>query len=103
MHTHTENKHTQVLVDLEPCLQSIALPPWEAHPRLRHPELHLPPHLRDNHWHLLMRHCHDRSIDGNLDLHRAMLASLLGGDDGDVRANRVGRVEVGRQLQYSTS
>ena len=29
-----------------------------------------------------------------------MLADLSSGDDGDVRSNRVGRVEVGRQLEY---
>ena len=29
-----------------------------------------------------------------------MLADLSSGDDGDVRSNRVGRVEVGGQLEY---
>ena len=35
----------------------------------------------------------------NLD-RRAVLADLSSGDDGDVRSNRVGRVEVGGQLEY---
>ena len=35
------------------------------------------------------------NLDGTLGI-----SSLLSGDNGDVRTNRVGRVEVGRQLWY---
>ena len=43
----------------------------------------------------------DWSNYGHLDLdRRAVLADLSSGDDGDVRSNRVGRVEVGGQLEY---
>ena len=46
------------------------------------------------------KHEDDMNDDSYLNLHGSILASLICGDDGDVRSNRVGRVEVGGQLQY---
>ena len=94
---------------LESGLKTIALSPGEAHPRLRHLERHPPAHLHRMQlwvdkmmlWLAILFAKNGMFLAMYLNLDGTLgISSLLSGDNGDVRTNRVGRVEVGRQLWY---